>query len=183
MKKEEKIVTKTFQYGNEKESSWPSKYGEKAPGRYYWDKEKQAFAEGIPPNPNPVLDKAPYYISDDMEPYYHPHVQRYISSKSQLKMIDKASGTITTDQLLPADPSIEVKRQKEINEDRRAAIQRAIWAVDNNEAPLSEAVKERCKEENQRLGSILGMDLFNVAGRKNGKRSRIKGRGRKSKPN
>jgi hypothetical protein len=183
MKKEEKIVTRTFQYGDEKESSWPPKYGSRDAGSFYWDKETQTFKRGYPPNPNPKHGTSAAIIMDTIDPYYHPASCTVVESRSRLKMIDKACGTITTDKPIPADPSWQKEREAALKKDRHEALHKAVAQLDAGTAPLSEETREMCRIRNETVSRALGIDAFNAAGRINDPRGkRYKRLKRRSKP-
>lgn len=175
----EKIRTRTFNHGDKCESSWPSMYGTGGGGRYYWDKESQTFKEGNPPNPNPKLDQAPYYISDAMTPYLHPYTMQVVDSKSQLAKIDEKYGLITTDKKLDPNPAWQAQQERERANDRREAMLKAVAQVDAGTAPLSEETRALCEQRNDAISKALNFDAFNAVGRiSNAKGKRYKHRRR-----
>jgi hypothetical protein len=109
--KDPKIQTRPFQFGNEKEAEWPSMYGTRESGRFYWDSETQTFKPGNPPLRIKKYAEAPYIITDEMTPYYHPKAEMMIDSKSRLRRVDEAMGTITTDKYQAPDPSWQRERE------------------------------------------------------------------------
>jgi hypothetical protein len=170
--KEQKIQTRIFEYGDEKESDWPPKFGTRKAGVYYWDSESQSFKEGYPPRKTNNFGVAPYFIQDSITPYYHPGVCKTIDSRSALAEADKACGTITTDQMIPGDRSVEKKRIKEIKEDHHKALRKAVAQVDAGTAPLSEETRALCERQNEIVSKALNFDAFNVVGRKNNPRGK-----------
>lgn len=176
--KEERIVTKIFNYGNEDESKWPPKYGTGGgSGVFYYDKETRTMKEGYPPNQNKKYGEAPYIILDEMEPYRHPATGQVLTSKKALAETDKACGTFTTDKQQITDGSVQRARKKARAEDSKKALLKAVAMVDSGTAPLSEETRALCDIQNEIVSSALNMDAFNVVGRKNngkGKRFRRK---------
>lgn len=166
------IRSRTIKRGDPCESSWPSDHGTVEHGfTGHWCRETNKFVEGPPPA-REVFSQAPAIITDDMKPTYHHGVCRKIDSKSQWKKIDKALGLSTSDRFEPASKAPLREHRRKLQQDRHEALRRAVAAVDAGEAPLSEEVRAKCAAENERLSNILGVDLFNVAGRKNDKRGK-----------
>lgn len=156
-------------------SSWPPLEPANEPGLYHWDVETQTFKWGPPPNPHPKFADAPSIIIDTIEPYRHPGGECWVDSKSRLRDLDKACGTITTDKPIAADPSWQKEQATARRKDLHDAMHKAVAQVDAGTAPLSEEVRAQCERTNQIISSNTGMDAFNVAGRKNnakGKRFR-----------
>lgn len=139
---------------------------------YYFDKETQTFIEGYPPDKFPKYGQAPYVIQDSIKPYYHPAACQWVDSRSVLRDVDKVCGTITSDSKIPPNKHREKQLKEERKRDMHEAIHRAVAMIDNNQAPLTEEVREKCKKENERISRLTGMDAFNVAGRKNGRKKR-----------
>jgi hypothetical protein len=169
----EKIRTRTFQYGNEKESSWPPTFGTAAGKGFvgYWDEEAQEFKEGYPPPRVQPFGQAPMYFSDVMEEQRHPKTGEPVTSRSRWQAIDKATGCITTGP--NESPSIKRKRDPKAEDAEMIhRIKKAAAMIDAGTAPLSERTRERCKQQNELISNTLGMDAANVLGRKNGRRKR-----------
>lgn len=133
---------------------------------YYFDEEKRQMVEGYPPQKFPKYGEAPIYISDDMKPYYHPTAQVTVSSKSKLRMLDEQCGTFTTDKF--QSKAAEVKKQKTAERRRglHEAMMRAYNDVKNNNSPLSEEVKAKCKKNDEILSSQVGYDVSKLIKRK-----------------
>lgn len=168
----EKIQTKVFNYGNEKESEWPPRFGTRETGRFYWDKEKQKFCEGTPPR-HPVYDRAPNIITDTIDEYYHPGACTFVDSKSRLRDMDKACGTITTDKKIPPNKQAKIDRERELAKDRHDALHKAVAQIDAGTAPMTEETRELCKRQNEIVASAMpGLDPFNAVGRRNNKRGK-----------
>jgi hypothetical protein len=168
-----KIQTKIFEYGDENESEWPPKYGTGKGGCWYYDKETRKMVEGRPPPTEKTYGQAPYVIGDTLkQAYYHPGAERWTESRSQLNALDNATGTITTDKKLPPDPSNARERERLRRLDHKKSLREAVQMVDAGTAPLSEETKEKCRIHNEVVSKALGMDAFNVAGRKNDPRGK-----------
>lgn len=163
---DEKIRSRVIHRGDPCESAWPPDEPSGDKGVFYFDKETGKSVPGYPPDPNPKLAKAPAIIQDTIPPYYHPSVCRVVESRSQLNMIDKACGTITTDKQQPADPTWQRQRDEERKQDRRQALHKAVGQIDVGTMHLPESVRHACKESNEKWSRDSGMDCFNVAGRK-----------------
>lgn len=169
----QQIKSKTLKRGHEHESTWPSEFGTLKEGRYHWDAETKTFKPGSKPTNIKKYSKAPMVLNDTIEPFRHPVNGKLITSKSQLKKVDEACGTVTTRERPPPAPQDLRKRLKEARaKERRAALDKAVAAIDNGMAPLSEETRALCAQENERISQKLGFDAFNVAGRKNDKRGK-----------
>lgn len=182
--KEPKIQTRTFQYGNEKESEWPPKYGTGESGSFYWDPETRKFIKGHPPLKIKQYGQAPYIITDEMQPYYHPKAQMVVDSKSRLRQIDEALGTITTDRYQSPDPSWQKEQERIRRADAKEALHKSVAQVDAGCAPLSEETRAKCAITNDIVSKALGIDAFNAVGVINdprGKRYKQKHRKRSSR--
>lgn len=180
MKKEEKICTRVFNYGNEKESSWPPKFGTGGAGIYHIDKSTGELTEGYPKSNIQVFGKAPFVIQDSIEPYYHPAACKVVESRSALKHMDQACGTITTDKLIKTDAAgAKRRRDKERAKDVHESLQKAVAQIDNGTAPLSEETRALCERQNEIITSNTGIDAFNALGRKTNTKGRRYGKRRR----
>lgn len=167
-----KIQTKIFNYGNEKESVWPGQFGTGESGSFWWDEKTQTFKQGYPPPKNLKFGEAPYVIQDTIEPYRHPSTGEIIESRSRLRDTDEACGTITTDKKIPPDPSKFKENERKRRADLREALYKSVAQIDSGTAPLSEETRAICARENERVSKALNFDAFNVAGRKNDRRGK-----------
>lgn len=162
----EKIQTRPFQFGNEKEATWPPRFPTCKGGfSGYWDKEKQVFVEGHPPV-HQTFDSAPAIITDTIQEYYHPKAGIWVDSKSRLNDIDKALGTITTDKIQPADPTWRKDQERIRKKDAHDALHKAVAQIDAGTALLSEETRALCDIQNGIVSNALGMDAYNAVGRK-----------------
>lgn len=169
----QQIKSKSLKRGHKHEAKWPSEFGTLKEGRYHWDPETKTFKPGSKPTNIKKYSKAPMVLNDSIEPFKHPRSGELITSKSQLKKVDKACGTVTTRERPPPAPQdLREKLKKERAKDRRASLEKAVAAIDNGMAPLSEETRAICAEENERISQKLGFDAFNIVGRKNDKRGK-----------
>lgn len=149
-----KIQTKTFNYGNEKESSWPPKYPKKATkrGTFHIDKKTGELTEGPPPIPSyiQIFGKAPAIQVDSMPLTSHPANGQPVESKSQFKRIMKAHGyEDRTGAKAVADNKPRLKQVSD--DDYVKEVKIAREQVQAGTAPLTEYDKQVCKEMNRRL--------------------------------
>lgn len=110
-----------------------------------------------------------YFKQDSMTPYKHPATGLWVDSKSALRNMDEATGTITTDRKLPPDPTRKQRERAERKAERMDELKRIVAQIDNGTAPLTDEMKARCKQENERITKATGFDAFNVAGKKDNK--------------
>jgi len=160
-----KIQTKPYRAGDEKEASWPPLEGTYDTTPVYWDSDKKKLVKGYPPQRTKEVN-APYVIGDTMPDYRHPKTGQVIDSKSKLRRIDEANGTITTDKLIPASPTKQREREYQRKLDNHNALHKAVAQLDAGTAPLDEKTRAMCDATNERISSALNMDAFNVVGRK-----------------
>lgn len=168
----EKIRTRVFNHGDEKESSWPPLFGTGGAGVYHYRDGK--LNEGPPPRPE-TYGQAPFVIQDTIEPYRHPATGQWVESRAALNAIDKACGTITTDKHQSAEPyakAREKRRREESKRDVHQAMRRAINDIDYGMAPLTEETKAKCAIQDEIVSERLGFDAFNVAGKKDNPRGK-----------
>jgi len=172
------IKTKSFNYGNSCEAEWPTRFGTAEGGYYgYWDEKNKCLVDGPPPPREKKYGDAPYIITDTISDYYHPAALTYIDSKSRLRDVDKACGTITTDKLQPADKGAKKELDRLRRKDIHESMHKAVAQLDAGTAPLTEEVRSLCDRQNEIVSSALNFDAFNVAGRKkNGKGKRFRRR-------
>jgi hypothetical protein len=170
----QKIQTRIFNYGDEKESSWPPMFGKGGSGLYHRGEDGK-FHEGPPPPRFEKFGQAPFVIQDTIDAYRHPMTGEVIESRARLNATDRACGTFTTDKKQDCsairkskDKQVATERKKDIHE----AMRRAVAAIDSGNAPLSEETRHRCEVQNQVVSDALGFDAYNVAGRKNDRRGK-----------
>jgi hypothetical protein len=167
-----KIQTRPFQYGNEKESDWPPEMPEGRGFSGYWDSDLGKFVEGRPPRKTKKYGEAPMYISDVMPETRHPGSGEVVDSRSRWNRIDKANGWVTTGSF--EDTGVTKKRYDPLNDHQSYLdrIDRAVTMIDDGTAPLSEKTREQARQTDEILSSTLGFDAGNVLGRKKNGRTR-----------
>ena len=133
---------------------------------YYYCKQTKKVVEGYPPSENVRYGQAPYIIGDTITPYRHPASGQWVDSRSALQQIDRATGTITTDKKLAADPSSARQREARRRADWKRCMKTAVEQIDAGTAKLDEQTRQLCDRQNEIISSALGFDAFNVAGRK-----------------
>jgi hypothetical protein len=139
---------------------------------YYFDKVKGKMVEGHPPDTRTIFGQAPNIICDTIPKYRHPGNGEIIESRRRLIDVDKMCGTITTDQKLPPNPSRREQEAKRKKEERMRELHEAVAQVDAGTAPLTAEVKAKCEQRNEQLSRALGIDAFNVAGRKDDRKGK-----------
>jgi len=168
----ERIQTRVFNYGNEKESSWPPKYGtasilgDDEGGGVYHIGEDGKLVNGYPPPKNRVFARAPYIITDTIDAHYHHGACQWTESKSGLRQMDDATGTITTGSRLQPNLAPIKRRAAERRKDLHESMHRAVAQLDAGTAPLTEEQRQLCERQNEIVSEALNFDAFNVAGRK-----------------
>lgn len=91
----DEIRSKIYETGDEKESSWPPRFGTNKGkgGVFHIDKETGELREGYPQRDRGLAVIDHNYISDDMPPTRNPLNPREIyTSKSKLRAAYKAAG-------------------------------------------------------------------------------------------
>lgn len=150
-----KIQTKPFNYGNEKESEWPSRFPKSKKGYHcYWDKEKQELVEGYP-SPTPKLGVAPMYISDCMDETVHPKTGEVTASRKRWAEIDKANGCFTTGSFEETGSKKRKKDTKKEDVELIDTIRKAKAGLENGSIkppepkPLPDSVKKEIKKQSE----------------------------------
>jgi len=133
---------------------------------YHYDKALGKVVEGYPVPQHDYFGDAPIFISDTIQPYRHPATGQWTDSRSTLRAIDKATGTITTDKKLAPDSSKARREEERRRQDWKRCMREAVRMVDDGTAPMSEETKALCRRQNEIISAATGMDAFNVAGRK-----------------
>lgn len=158
----EKIQSKVFNYGNEKEASWPPRFPPKRnSGRFYWDNKAQEFKEGNPPNPNNNFGEAPQVIFDNMKPQYHAGECREITSIKEWDSADKQHGllTFTNHEEARRKAKRGIENEKiETKKDRRKSVKAALESWKSN--PREQRQKLQKQGEKQiETAKKIGLDL------------------------
>ena len=153
-----KIRSRLFEYGNEKESEWPPRYGENKGGSFYWDKETQEFKEGRPPDNIKRYGQACAVLTDTLnQPYYHEKAQKWVDSRSGLRHLDEATNCITTDK--PIRNNYEAKRREHVakrSKERRESYEKGLAAIKAGNSPVC---APDWKAKKQEAAEKMGVDL------------------------
>ena len=131
---------------------------------YYIDEKTKKLVEGYPPKKYRTYGTGPIFISDSMPAQYHEGAKMVIESRSAWRHADKMTGSLTLSRnefnapgMQPPDHTAEEKRQR--REDIRQARMRAVAAVKNGTAPLTDDQKQICKNNDEIISHQLGYDV------------------------
>jgi len=151
------IKSRIHEYGNEKESDWPPKYGTRKAGVGYWDKETNSYKEGYPPI-REKLGQAPSVIFDSMPGEYHQGAGRVIDSRKEWERADKEAGTLTFGSKDQAEPKVDqaFKRQQESRE-RKKAIRKTLQAWEQSPKEMKQKITKR-REIQREVAEKSGLD-------------------------
>lgn len=157
----EQIRSKLFNFGHEKEGSWPPQFGNGKGG--FWRVGEDGKLTDEPREFREV--NAPYVIQDSIDAYRHPGSGQVITSRKALSDTDKACGTITTDKQQPADPTWANEQRKLRMKDRKEAKKRALEEVNAPGFALPEKLRHECAEKDQELSRKWGIDASKIGTR------------------
>lgn len=160
------IKTKSFNYGDKKEASWPPKFPKKAKGVLgYWDKEKQKFVEGRPPNPNNQFGIAPIAIFDSMPPTYHEAACQMVESRKEWDRLDRETNSLTFSNVKESRSHVEKgskEKARELRKDRRRASEEAIKMVRANPKHINQKLQKEAEKQRKTAKQIANnYDLHN----------------------
>jgi hypothetical protein len=159
------IKTRIFNYGHEKESEWPPRFGTGESGLFHVDESGEVH-EGYPPSRLQIFDQAPYIVGDSISAYKHPATGQWVESRSALKAIDEATGCITTDKYIAPDPTRFNEAKRKIKEERREELRAAYELVKSGNSPLTDQQKAECRARDKQIDQTLGIDVFSKIGKK-----------------
>jgi len=165
-----RIIGRPIKKGDRCEAKWlqDSISDDFKEGYSWFDPVTKTFTDQIPERL--IVKKfgqAPVFMSDVMEPYYHPAAQKVVESRSELKELDEKYGTVTTNKLLPPSDAKKKEAAKKRKAERMEAMKAAVEMVDAGTAPLTDEFKQLCKKRNEIISKRLGIDAQNIVGRKN----------------
>lgn len=147
------IKTRIFEYGNDKEASWPPRLPQdNKGGHWYWDSEAGCLKEGYPPNPNNQFGVAPSVIFDSMPPTYHEAACRTVESRQEWERLDKEHGSLTFGSIKEPRKHIEKgnkQKAKELKEDRRNASLEALRKVRANPREINQKLKKEAEKQEE----------------------------------
>lgn len=161
------IRSKVPSYGHKNEGSWPPMEPQGERG-FFWVGDDGKITDEPPRRPIKIYDKAPYIITDEIDPFYHHAAKTIVTSKAKIRDIDRVCGTITSDKLLPPDPSEAIARKKARDKDKLESVKKAIAQLRNGTAPLTEEKREQCRRMDEALSHKLGWDTSKALRRKDG---------------
>lgn len=155
------IKSKIHNYGDENESEWPPKYGDRGSGVFYYCKQKQCMVEGYPPNPNNRFGEAPMVIFDEMPTTYHEAAGIKVSSRAEWDRLDRETGSITFGSLNEPKKYLDKGRkeeEKQLKEDRRKASLNAYQAYKENPKEVEQRVAKQTEKQLKTLEKS-GIDI------------------------
>lgn len=162
------IRSKVPNYGHEKEGTWPPRepQGEKG---FFWLDEEGNISDRPPERKYNLFGKAPYIVQDSIDGFIHQASGEWIESRARLRETDKACGTITTDKLLPPDPTWANEQREKRKRDKIEAHRKALNDLRTfGDGALPEERRHECKEMNAALSQRLGFDVSKKLRRKDG---------------
>jgi hypothetical protein len=122
--------------------------------RYYYNPATRQMQDEPMPDGITRYGRAPIAIMDSMPKTYHEGIGRHIESRSEWKMADEASGSITFGSVeeparYAAKGREEVKRA--IKQDRRRASETALgkWRADPKE--VRQKIQKRAEEQHETM--------------------------------
>ncbi len=146
-----KIKSKIFEYGNEKESSWPPKYpAKRTRGVFHVDQDTKELTPGYPKSKNKKYGVAPMAIFDSMPPTYHEGACRLVESRAEWERLDRETGSLTFGSMdEPRRYAAEgsKKEQKAIKQDRRRAAEEALKMVRANPKEINQKWNKHAEKQ------------------------------------
>jgi hypothetical protein len=142
----DKIVTKIFNYGDEKESEWPSQFGTGEKGVFHV--KAGEVVEGYPENINLNFGTAPTVIFDSMPEQYHEGACRKIDSRKEWNKADQESGTLTFGNKAEATPRVdEANARKAKKAELRKASKAALDAYRANPREVRQKLEKQAEAQ------------------------------------
>lgn len=144
------IRSKVHQYGNEKESSWPSQFGTGEKGVFHLDNGE--VKEGYPPQRHEKFGTPPLVIFDSMPETYHNGACRPVESRKEWERLDKECGTITFGSKESAKPALsEEKKEQMRREEARKDFVEAMHMYRANPKEVKQKLAKRAEQQIERL--------------------------------
>lgn len=154
-----KIRSRVHNYGHEKESSWPPKYGTLDKTPMYIDRNTGELKAGYPP-PREVHDVAPMVIFDSMPKEYHQGVGREIESRKEWERADQEAGTVTFGKKEDAAPKVDkANKARAERTERRKAIKETVQHWNENPEQMKQILNHR-KREQEIIAKKSGLDTL-----------------------
>jgi hypothetical protein len=157
------IKTRSFQYGSDKEASWPPQFPERSKGLVgYIDPETKEFCEGYPPNRNNRFGEAPMVIFDSMPKTYHEGACREVESRAEWNRLDEQTGSLTFGSTAEPRKHIEKgtkEQMKALRDDRRRASKEALQKVRANPREINQKLQKEA-ERQAKIARKSGLDTI-----------------------
>lgn len=149
------IKSKIFNYGDEKESSWPPRFGTNDnKGGVFYIGDDGKIKEGYPPERNPKLAEAPQVIFDSIKPTYHEGACRVIETRKEWELADKQHNTLTFSSLEESKRHVAkgaFNEKKEYKADIQQAKEKAIKAYRENPKEIRARLNKQAEEQEKTL--------------------------------
>lgn len=163
----EKIVSKVFQYGDEKEAEWPSQYGTGEKGVFHIDKETGQATRGYPKSTNLRFGEAPHVIFDSMPKTYHEAAGVMCESRQEWERLDKETNSLTFGS--GDEPRRHIEKgvsaeARALKADRRKAAREATRAYMENTKEVQQKIQKRGEEQIETLKKAGLTDELKKAG-------------------
>lgn len=162
-----RIIGRPIKKGDPCEAKWlqDSISDDFKEGYSWFDPVTKTFTDQIPERL--IVKKfgqAPVFMSDVMEPYYHPAAQKVVESRSELKELDEKYGTVTTNKLLPPSDAKKKEAAKKRKELRMEAMKEAVERVRAGTTNHTDDFKQLCKKRDEAISRQTGIDFNKVFG-------------------
>lgn len=146
------IKSKIHNYGDEKESEWPSQFGTGEKGIFHFNKEKEEIEEGFTPNTNLCFGVAPMVIFDSMPATYHEKACRVVESRKEWELLDRQYGCLTFGSKKDATPKIdEALEKKKRKAELRQASKTALDVYRANPREVEQRMQKQAEEQEKTL--------------------------------
>lgn len=143
------IRSRVHNYGHEKESSWPPRFGTRDKTPMYIDRNTGELKPGYPP-PREVHDTAPMVIFDSIKEEYHQGVGRKIDSRSEWARADEEAGTLTFGGKEEAAPKVDkANKAKAERVERRKAIRESVQRWQEQPDEMKQLLRKRREEQRE----------------------------------
>jgi hypothetical protein len=150
------IKSKIHNYGNEKESTWPSQFGTGEKGVFHI--EDGECKEGYPEPKFERFGTPPMVIFDSMPATYHEAAGRVIESRKEWELTDKQLGTITFSSKEAGKPKIdEANERKKKKQELRKASFEALKAYQQNPEFVKQKVAKQAEIQRE-VAEKTGID-------------------------
>lgn len=146
---------------------WPFGDGQPMGEKGFFFTTKDGSLTKVPPEPcHNVFGRSAYIVGDTIEAYQHPATGQVVESRSQLRAIDSATGTITTDKYQKPDPSKQQQIRKQKLADTRENLLASMELVKSGNTPFTEDQKAEFRARDKQIDQTLGVELFTKIGKK-----------------